>query len=91
MIIVNNTDITVSWFVYNQQDAMKWVALASGDLSNAKGQNQATYTPPDNSNDLYFVRFTYQGGGTELGGQTLHKNQTITISGSDDHYTTTVS
>jgi hypothetical protein len=91
MIIKNETDITVAWFCYNQQDALKWVALGSGDLSDKSGSNQKTYQPPKNSNDLYFLRFTYAGGGTELGGQVLSDGQTITISGAGDHYHTSVS
>ncbi|WP_406667357.1 hypothetical protein [Gallaecimonas sp. GXIMD1310] len=91
MIIVNESDITVSWFCYNQQDALKWVALASGELANTTGNNQFTYNPPKNSNGLYFVRFTYKGGGTEIGGQIVATNQTITLHGSNDHYHTTVS
>jgi len=90
MIIKNETDITVSWFCFNQKDAFKWVALASDDLSNSPGDNQKTYTPPSNGNGLYFLRFTYEKGGTEIGGQVLSTNQTITITGTKDHYHTNV-
>jgi|GEM_PF-4241727 len=85
MEIVNNSDINVSWFVYNQQDALKWIALGSGDLDANGGR--FSYTPPKNSNDLYFVRFTYEGGGTELaGGIVKRTGETITLEGSNDHY-----
>lgn len=89
MQIKNNTDIAVSWFCFNQKDMVKLIALASGDLNSG---NVFDYTPPKNSNDRYFVRFTYRGGGAALaGGATTRTGQTITISGKNDAYNASVS
>lgn len=89
MRIENKSDITVSWFCFNQKDAVKLIALASGDL--AKGE-AFEYTPPKNANSKYYLRFTYRGGGAELGGSILGRtNEKITITGKDDDYKVTTS
>ena len=89
MRIENRADIVVSWFCFNQKDAVKLIALASGDL---KAGDSYDYTPPKNANEKYFVRFTYKGGGTELGGSIIGRtNQKITITGTNDSYEVAVS
>jgi hypothetical protein len=82
---MNKTDVEVSWFCYNSNDLVKWVALASGDLKERDGSY--SYQPPKNGTDLYFVRFTHKGGGTELaGGTTKASGQTISLVGEDGQY-----
>lgn len=88
MKIVNDTDSTKSWFCYNADDSVKIIALASGDLTAGQSYN---YDPPDNGTGNYFVRFTNQGGGKELGGQQLKANQTITLTASNGVFHVTVS
>lgn len=89
MRIVNNADKEVSWFCFNQKDAIKLIALASGDLK--PGGGTFDYTPPSNQNDLYFVRFTDQGGGNELaGGIVKMQGQTITLNGAEAAYSAVV-
>lgn len=89
MQIKNQTDITVSWFCFNQKDAVKLIALASGDL---KPGEAFDYTPPKNSNQLYFVRFTYQGGGTALAGATAKRTgQAVSLTGGNDAYNASIS
>lgn len=74
--ITNATDRGVSWFCFNARDAVKWIALASGDL----GRDEISfYDPPDNGTDTYFVRFTLFGGGTELAGGIVKKTSKITL------------
>lgn len=63
MKIKNGTDESVSWFCFNKQDALKMIALASGDLDRDK---DFPYDPPYNGDGWYAVRFTSKGGGTEL-------------------------
>lgn len=89
MRIVNNADIQVSWFCYNQDDTFKWVALGTGDLEANGGAYD--YMPPMNSNNLYFDRFTYRGGGTELAGGTVERAGIITFVGSGGKYHAVVS
>lgn len=86
MEIANKTtDKDVSWFCYNSNDLVKWVALGSGDLTHPDGSY--SYQPPNNGTMLYFVRFTEKGGGTELaGGITKQSGQTITLVGSGGQY-----
>ena len=85
MDIIDKTDIEVSWFCYNSNDMVKWVALGSGDL--AAGGGSFSYQPPNNSTGLYFVRFTHKGGGLEVaGGTTKQSGQTISLVGSGGQY-----
>jgi hypothetical protein len=85
MEIANKSDTDASWFCYNSNDAVKWVALGSGDLSANGGS--FSYQPPKNETGLYFVRFTQKGGGTELaGGITKQSGQSITLLGSSGQY-----
>ena len=76
MKIKNSTSNTVSWFCFNHLDALKLIALGSGDLAKNK---EESYTPPDNLDGFYGVRFTLQGGGQELAVGTISKNATITL------------
>ncbi len=85
MDIINKSDIDTSWFCYNSNDVFKWVALGSGDLSANGGS--FSYQPPNNETMLYFIRFTYKGGGLELaGGITRQSGQTIALVGSNGRY-----
>jgi hypothetical protein len=89
MDIVNKSDVAASWCCYNSYDAAKWVALASGDLQ--PGGGSFSYQPPKNDTGLYFVRFTAQGGGTELaGGITKQSGQAISLTGANGQYQATV-
>ncbi len=88
MQVKNHSDINASWFCFNQKDAVKLIALASGDL---KPGETFDYTPPKNSNELYFLRFTYQGGGTALAGATVKRTgQRISVTGKNDAYNASV-
>ena len=90
MEIVNKSDTDTSWYCYNSDDAVKWVALGSGELS-AKG-GSFSYQPPKNGTGLYFVRFTHKGGGTELaGGITRQSGQAISLVGTGGQYHAQVS
>jgi hypothetical protein len=90
MEIVNKSDSDVSYFCYNSDDDLKWVAHDSGDLS-AKGES-ASCNPPKNKTGLYFIRFTRKSGGTELaGGITKRSGQAITLVGSRGQYHAEVS
>lgn len=90
MIIKNKTEIKVSWFCFNERDAVKLVALGSGNISHRTGLNQKTYNPPKNSNKLYYLRYTEKGGGKVLGAHLLTNKDTIVISGRKGKYTTEV-
>lgn len=76
MNITNGSASEVSWFCFNALDGLKWIALASGNL---KAAETKAYTPPDNIDGFYGVRFTKKGGGTELAHGTIAKNGTITF------------
>lgn len=83
--IINRTGKDVSWFCFNSKDTLKLIALGSGNLS-ANGDSKS-YNPPDNASDLYFVRFTEKGGGSELAGGTLKRSgQAIVLEGGDGRY-----
>jgi hypothetical protein len=85
MEIFNHSDTDASWFCYNSDDDLKWVALGSGDLSAMGGRD--VYNPPKNKTGLYFVRFTRRGGGSELaGGTTEQAGQAIRLLGSGGQY-----
>jgi hypothetical protein len=85
MNIINKTDIGTSWFCYNSDDAFKWIALGSGNLDANGGS--FSYQPPANNTMLYFVRFTFTGGGTELaGGITKQSGQAISLVGTNGQY-----
>jgi hypothetical protein len=90
MNIKNSSSGTVSWFCFNQLDALKWIALASGDLD-ANGSRG--YTPPNNINGYYGVRFTKKGGGLELAEGSVAKDGSIELianTGGTGTYTTRV-
>ncbi len=90
MNIKNSSSGTVSWFCFNQLDAFKLLALASGDLD-ANGERG--YTPPDNINGYYGVRFTKKGGGVELAEGSVAKDGSIELiadTGGTGTYTTQV-
>jgi hypothetical protein len=76
IVIVNETDVYSSWFAFNSDDVLKWIALASGNL--APGELRR-YDPVKNSTDLYFVRFTQNGGGTELAGCIAAKKNLLSL------------
>ena len=76
MVIRNDSDTRVSWFGYNQMDATRTFALRSGDL---EPKGQTTWEPPDNQNGLYFVMFTYAGGGGAYAGAALPNNLTVSL------------
>jgi len=84
MEIGNHSDSKCSWFCYNSYDAVKWIALASGDLTPGASYS---YQPPNNDTGLYFVRFTDEGGGTErAGGITKQSGQAINLVGTGGQY-----
>jgi hypothetical protein len=90
MIITNSSSGTVSWFCFNQLDALKLIALKSGDLDagGTKG-----YTPPNNINGYYALRFTLKGGGVELAEGSVAKDGSIELiadTGGPGTYTTRV-
>ncbi len=76
IVIVNETDVYSSWFAFNSDDGLKWIALASGNL--APGELRR-YDPVKNLTDLYFVRFTQNGGGTELAGCIAAKENLLSL------------
>jgi hypothetical protein len=76
MVIRNDSDTKVSWFGYNQMDATRMIALDSGDLDSGGSH---TWDPPDNQNGLYFVMFTYVGGGGAYAGAALPKNLKVSL------------
>lgn len=81
MTINNTTSNTFSWFCFNSLDAFKLSALASGDLD---GNTSKSYTPPDNTNGFYGVRFTAKGGGLEYAMGTVSKDGRIELIGTTD-------
>lgn len=87
MTIKNLTSNTVSWFCFNHLDSMKIIALASGDLDK---DNSKDYSPPENEDGFYTVRFTVKGGGTELATGTVSTDGTITLEESNDNYSVKV-
>lgn len=78
MTIKNSTSDAFSWFCFNSLDALKLMALASGDLD---GNTSKSYTPPDNANGFYVVRFTSKGGGLEYAMGTVSKDGSIELIG----------
>ena len=76
MTIKNSSSITVSWFCYNHLDAVKLIALNSGNLEEGK---DTSYLPPNNQDGFYAVRFTYKGGGTELAAGVVSKEGKIVL------------
>jgi hypothetical protein len=94
MEIVNEWNAEASCFCYNSNDAMKLVALASGDLS-PNGWRFA-YDPPQNATGRYYVKLTVKGGGGlaipgpsprgTFGGAELAPSGTIVLRGSGRPY-----
>lgn len=81
MTIKNTTSDTFSYFCFNSMDAFKIFALRSGDL---EGNTSISYTPPDNTNGFYGVRFTAKGGGLEYAMGTVSKDGSIELIGPGD-------
>jgi|APTNR8051073442_1049403.scaffolds.fasta_scaffold03992_4 hypothetical protein len=77
MKIKNSTSEKVSWFCFNHLDTFKWIALNSGNLN--EEDTEKSYTPPDNIDGFYSVRFTHEGGGTELASGTVSKTGSINL------------
>lgn len=76
MMIANETDKSLSWFAFNSNDLTKWVALKSGDM--VPGEI-IFYDPVKNGTGKYFIRITQRGGGTELAGATVSKDNLLGI------------
>lgn len=86
MNITNNTSESVSWFCFNSNDALRLIALASGNLGPSEHRN---YTPPLNGTGWYAVRFTHEGGGTEQAVGTIRSDGMITLTEQGGGYVTT--
>jgi hypothetical protein len=83
MKIINSTSGIVSWFCFNHLDAFKLIALNSGDLDK---NGKEEYDPPYNADGFYAVRFTYQGGGTELAIGTVGLKGSISLKETKGRY-----
>lgn len=86
IVIRNESGATASAFVYNNLDLLKWVALKSFNLSSAGDDQEKDYLPPFNSDGLYLVRFTYEGGGTELASAVVATGQSAVLHKNGDVY-----
>lgn len=80
--IVNETDQYASWFAFNSDDGLKWVALDSGDLA---PKEVRFYDPVTNGTGKYFIRFTHRGGGTELAGGISLKSSLVSLYSMGSH------
>jgi hypothetical protein len=61
MEIVNESDQEVTWWCYNSDDQVRWVAMKEGNL--AANGGKTSYDPPSNATGAYYVKFTVKGGG----------------------------
>jgi hypothetical protein len=76
IFIVNETDQYVSWFAFNSYDIPKLTALWSGNLAPNEFR---LYQPVKNDTGEYFIRFTNNGGGTELAGAIVADNNLVNL------------
>jgi hypothetical protein len=81
MRIVNDSNRSISWFVYNSDDDARFIALASGDLFDEG--SHFDYTPPDNKTHAYWVNFTTRGNPAAIlaSASTVTKDQTVSLKG----------
>ena len=84
--ILNATTEKVSAFLFNNLDLLKWIALRSWDLPTREGSRMVDFVPPLNADGLYFVRFTREGGGTELAGAVISTGQDAGLYERDGRY-----
>jgi hypothetical protein len=90
MEIINESDQAVTWWCYNSDDTVQWVAMKEGDLRANGGRT--SYDPPGNATGAYYVKITVKGGGGTyvpgpsnsgtLGGAYARRDGTIRVQGS---------
>jgi hypothetical protein len=91
MNIVNSANEKVYWYCYNSLDGLKVIALSHDEIAASGGS--ASYTPPDNVNGFYGVRFIKDDSWLELAMGCVSKNGTIELvegTGGAGTYTTHV-
>jgi hypothetical protein len=61
MEVINESDQEVTWWCYNSDDTVQWVAMKEGDLRANGGRT--SYDPPSNATGAYYVKITVKAVG----------------------------